>query len=70
MNNIALETIIEKWKSLCAERDVMVAKFQAEIDQLENAIELLTGGNPNDAGFIERYDDESPDYIRGTEDGV
>lgn len=70
MSNLAVESLVEKWQLVCAERDKATAQFESEINELEQAIKTLTGENPKAYGLTERYDDDKPHYIKNTEDGI
>lgn len=70
MSNLAVDALVEKWKEVVAEREKMYNDYSAQIDELETAIKLITGENPKDMPLRERYDDEHPNYIRNTEDGI
>jgi hypothetical protein len=66
----AVETLMEKRNTLLTERANMNHKYDAEIKELEKSIELLSGKKMSELEPEFRYDDENPDYIKGTEDGI
>jgi hypothetical protein len=70
MSNVAVDALVEKWRLVCAERRRMWDSFQTEINELEAAIKALTGEDAKSYGLVERYDDESLNYIKNTEDGI
>lgn len=66
----AVETLMEKRNSLITEMRNMTHKYETEIKELESSIELLSGRKMKDLEPEFRYDDDNPDYIKGTEDGI
>lgn len=70
MSNPAVETLLKKREQVVEERRKMNEKFDNEIEQLESAIVLIAEGKVWEVSITETYDDENPDQIRGTEDGI
>jgi hypothetical protein len=62
----AIDALTLKRQELIAERDQMLAKFNAEISGLETAIETLCGKTVWQQGDLELYDDENPNYIKSS----
>lgn len=73
MNPILL--LIKERDKLLAEIQVIQSQYGVKIDELNSAIYKL-GGSKKSMQEIEveananQYDDETPDYIKGTEDGI
>ena len=63
-SNTAIEALIKKRDEIKAEQIRVNAKFDANILQIETAIETLTGKRVWELPPTERFDDENPDYIR------
>ena len=72
MNNkrIVIETLIAKRDQLISERNKMRSQFDSQIEEIEESLIILSGGQPWENKMSTPYDDESPDTIRGTEDGI
>ena len=70
MSNLAVEMLLDKRIKLIQDQYEMNQKYNAEIADLTAAINQLRGVNGKAAVNIEQYDDENPDYIKGTEDGI
>jgi hypothetical protein len=70
MSNIAVEELLIKRQKLITERDRMVEKFYKEIIALEMAIETLSGRKVSDIASDYVYDDESPDYIKSSQEEI
>lgn len=69
-SQVVIETLTQKRETLIKERDQMYWKFNEQIREIEDALAELTGQAVGKAANIALYDDENPDYIRGTEDGI
>lgn len=63
-SNTAIEALIKKRDEIKAEQIRVNAQFDANILQIETAIETLTGKRVWELPPTERFDDENPDYIR------
>jgi len=70
MNNSAVEALNQKRDELVAEQMRVYQTFQKEITEIETAIETLAGKKVWEMPRSEWFDDESPNYIKGTEDGI
>lgn len=68
MSNLALDLLFTRLKELQYEREKFLRKKDEEIAQLIAAIRAINGGFHVE--LSESYDDESPTYITGTEDGI
>lgn len=66
MSNNAIETLLKERDKLVMARDEAVARFYAEIHEIETAIEKLSGKRVWEFPREIRYDDEHPDYIKGS----
>ena len=68
-NQLAIEILLEKREKLQQARIEFMKKSGDEIRELDHSVAALNGGK-----FIlskeTKYDDENPDYIKGTEDGI
>lgn len=64
--NTAIEALIAKKQELINERVKMNEKFDKEITDLDIAIETLYGDKFPDVPAEDRFDDESPDYIKSS----
>lgn len=65
----AIELLRQKWQDTLNEKNTMIEKYDAKLAELDQAIEVLCGNKINDKSQTS-YDDENPDYIKGTEDGI
>lgn len=63
-NNLALDTLIKKREELLIAKSATINKLNDEIQQVNAAIEALSGMNVFDAQNLALYDDEHPDYIK------
>ena len=70
MSNLAVELLIDQRVKLLQEQHEMNEKFREKIGHLNAAIKQLRGLSETEPIPETKYDDESPDYIKGTEDGV
>lgn len=70
MSKIALQLLEEKHSQLVQEKNRMIEKFDAEIAEVNQAMNTLCGKMLKEEDFSNRYDDENPSYITGTEDGI
>ena len=65
MSNVAIETLVNKKIKLLDEQQKMNEKFDLEIAELIKAIKCLRG-EYHDEQNETPYDDESPNYIKGS----
>jgi hypothetical protein len=65
-NKSAIEVLLNKRQELATKRDVEYQRATTEICSLESAIETLSGKKvwQVEQDFV--YDDENPDYIKGS----
>lgn len=63
-NNLAVDTLIKKREDLLVAKAAAINQFNAEIQQINRAIETLSGQNVFEAQNIALYDDERHDYIK------
>lgn len=66
--NVAIEALITQREKLISERDNMLVKFNNDIQEVESSIELLSGKKVWDIVSETRFDDESPNYIKSSEE--
>lgn len=67
MNTLAIQELIKSRLTLVSEKDKMIAQFDGQINDLEKAIETLSGERAWEMPVNSvRYDDESPDYIKSS----
>ncbi len=64
--NPAIELLYKKKLELEVERDALFTKFTTEIIQIDTAIEQLSGKKVWEIAAELVYDDQNPDYIRGS----
>lgn len=60
------------WKELdelTSQRDAIIKRLDKEIADVQKEINLIMG-NPRECKNEQIYDDENPNYITGTEDGI
>lgn len=65
-NNIAIQELMNTRNLLIYERDMAAEDFNNKISQLETAIETLSGKKVWEIESEIKYDDENPDYIKGS----
>jgi len=63
-NNLAVDTLIKKREELLIAKAATINKLNAEIREVNAAIEALSGMNVFEAQNLSLYDDEHPDYIK------
>jgi predicted metal-dependent hydrolase len=67
----AIDELLRKKEALIQKQQASWNEYQQQIDGLEKAIRLLEGTPEGKRIDIESlYDDENPNYITGTEDGI
>ncbi len=69
-NQVVISTLIDKRETLLATQAKVHAEYQEQIDELEDALDKLAGKTVWRKVNTAVYSDESPDYIRNTEDGI
>lgn len=69
-NQVVIDTLMNKRGQLIIERDGIVNNFNAQIEEIEDALDKLAGKAVWRPEKTEAYDDENPNYIKGTEDGI
>lgn len=70
MSNLAAETLIKKREQLIEEQTKMNLQFQEQINDLDMAIEAIYGRPAKEVIQETKYDDESPDYIKGSAEEI
>jgi hypothetical protein len=65
-NTVVISTLVAKREQLMAEKTKANARFDAEIAEIENAIETLSGTRLWERSVDPIYDDEHPDYIKSS----
>jgi len=66
MSNLATEALLEKRQKLINKRVEVLENIDNEIDEIEKAIEQLSGKKVWDVVKEEKFDDENPDYIKSS----
>jgi hypothetical protein len=66
MSNNAVETLLKERDKLVIARDEAASRFAGEIQEIETAIEKLSGKRVWEFPRETRYDDEHPDYIKAS----
>jgi hypothetical protein len=69
-NQVVINTLIEKRDQLLAAQKKIHYEYQAQIDEVEDALDKLAGKSVWRTTVTTAYDDENPHYITGTEDGI
>lgn len=69
-NQVVIETLVNKREQLLADQKRVHYEYQQQIDELEDALDTLAGKKVWRTVATEVYDDESPNALRGTEDGI
>ncbi len=64
MSNAAIETLIKERQALLLAKEKMLSEYNASINDIEIAIEQLSGKTVWEAERDYIYDDENPDYIK------
>lgn len=70
MNNNALQLLLKERDKLISERDAVVARINGETQGFETAIERLSGKKVWEIAAATPYDDEHPDYIKGSQEEI
>lgn len=68
--SVSIGTLIEKRESLVSERDAMLVDFNNQIAEMESCIELLSGKPYTEYMADFRFDDESPNYIKSSQEEI
>lgn len=66
----AIDILMGERAKLIAERDLAFAMATKTISGIEGSIEQLSGKKVWEVESEVLYEDISPDYIKGTEDGI
>ena len=70
-NQVVIQSLIKQREQLIDKKLQAIAQFDADVLEIEKAIEILSGKKLGKEPFrTEPYDDENPDYITGNEDGI
>jgi hypothetical protein len=69
-NQLVIEILVSKREQLLADQKRVHYEYQQQIDELEDALDTLAGKKVWRTMATEVYDDESPNALRGTEDGI
>lgn len=70
MNNNAVNALLKERNRLESERDAALIRFNAEIQELETAIERLSGKKVWEISKETIFDDTHPDYIKGSQEEI
>jgi hypothetical protein len=66
MSNVAVESLLKQRQDLITERDRITEKFYNDISEIDAAIQSLTGRKASEVANEYKYDDENPNYIKGS----
>lgn len=66
MNNHPIEILNQKRKQLLTEKEVFLSRINAEINEIEVAMERVAGKKVWEIEQELVYDDTNPDYIKGS----
>jgi hypothetical protein len=69
-NQVVIETLTSKRKQLLVDQERVYHEYQKQINEIEDALDALAGKNVWRTQSVEAYDDESPNAITGSEDGI
>lgn len=69
-NNAALDVLNQQLQKLLLEKEQMLAHFDEQINNLEDAIDRLGGKHSWNLGNKTLYDDIHPDYIKGSQEEI
>lgn len=69
-NPIVMEVLISKRDSLLEEQRKMNERFNAEINEIKGAIEMISGKKLSEINKEIPYDDESLSYIKSSEEEI
>lgn len=68
-NRLAIDLLLRKRSEVTLERNKMLEKYNNDISEMEAAIEELSGKTVWETAADYLYDDENPDYIKGSIEG-
>jgi hypothetical protein len=63
-NRVVIDTLVKKREQLQIEKVAAISRFDNEIQELEAAIETLSGERSWEIPLTTLYDDEHPEYIK------
>lgn len=66
MNNLAVDALISKRADLVREQARINEQYNKQILDIESAIEKLSGEKSWEIPIIDKFDDESHSYIKGS----
>lgn len=66
MSNNARDLLLKERDKLKIEKEAAIAQFDAQIQDLDTAIERISGKKVWEVDTGVRYDDEHPDYIKAS----
>jgi len=69
-HTVAIKALLDEWNKLKVQQMAAWRKFQVGIDEMEASIQVLTNKPIAEVVQETTYDDENPEYIKGTEDGI
>jgi hypothetical protein len=64
--NAAITELEKVRQNLVAAKEQAISKFDFEISEVDRPIRILQGKDPKDSTNTSYYDDEHPDYIKGS----
>lgn len=70
IKTLGINALIEKRDNLVFERDQMLTEYNNQIAEFESCIELLSGKPYSETIVDFKFDDESPNYIKSSQEEV
>jgi hypothetical protein len=67
---LGINALIEKRDNLVFERDQMLTEYNNQIAEFESCIELLSGKPYSETVADFKFDDESPNYVKGSQEEI
>lgn len=68
MSNFAIESLLKERQKLVDAKNKAIERYDFEISEFDRAITLLEGRQVKDPANLTIYDDEHPDYIKGSQE--
>lgn len=68
--NIAIHSLLTAKETIVAEKNAAISRFNEQIQELETAIERLSGKKVWEVEQEMVYDDTNPDYIKGSQEEI
>jgi len=68
--SLGIEALVKKREELVFDRDNMLVEYNNQIAEMESCIELLSGKPYSETITDFKFDDESPNYIKSSQEEV